>query len=793
MVFGLGWHMFTRKMVRSNCLWSALGAALVASACSPSPSNAVGPGLRKASAQAPCSKSKNGQKLTGSELNLSEGSRAIAKQAEPSTGGYISIRFYGISTQEKLFKNPIQTAIDKDVEFGNPLGVVDVLNIPYCTTAAPRITEARLKSCVSRKAWEVFASNTELKERVTRSEWSPKLQYKRCTAMVTLDEDDAQPRNGIQRVRFWTAEHCYQPSYATEVIFHLSSSENAVNAASNSRYVTLPVPQVDGIEYVKKVVSKDGSGNQSDALLRQKLFILRSLDGRSAETYNLALNQGCLKNGSAVFPSQSARKIRYVDCFTTADIATFKASIAINRLGEVETEKLLPSERKLNADTLRDLRREALNRLVELDRKRPAVVESLLRQLGINAKIDFSRSVPFVRRVFSMSQMVTAQLDGIQTSRRIEAMNYEQKEQEKSGQEIFLSHTQLGGVQNQFKQVDFKFDDSDMDSEQIPQKLISQFLCHQRIFDAGIAGNLLSGFLCPFKMAPPDTAQLEEFTLGVSPNLENYVAQRAQVFFLVKLGNRALPDNHPFKILPTDSDSLANIKMGAAWTRTIFEAATLRVNPWSEVPEGSFWRETTNTFKLIFKVACPVSGVLLNSWFPAYSNLKIGKSTTFSGVPFSSSNEAVFIFPFGKNGLGSANFESPKCRTLKKLLQPPVLLSKTDNTINAEVAIPVSPALGVDSDDTFINSGSDSAAYEYMARRLIYRFEGIEEKREVVPTDSGTTWSLLGLPALTLSSHNGELTNGAVFPDMPDINTADPDAAAPVDAQGRPIVGCDGR
>jgi len=49
------------------------------------------------------------------------------------------------------------------------------------------------------------------------------------------------------------------------------------------------------------------------------------------------------------------------------------------------------------------------------------------------------------------------------------------------------------------------------------------------------------------------------------------------------------------------------------------------------------------------------------------------------------------------------------------------------------------------------------------------------------------------LPALTLSSHNGELTNGAVFPDMPDINTADPDAAAPVDAQGRPILGCDGR
>jgi hypothetical protein len=392
-----------------------------------------------------------------------------------------------------------------------------------------------------------------------------------------------------------------------------------------------------------------------------------------------------------------------------------------------------------------------------------------------------------------MSQMVTAQLDGIQASRRIEAMNYEQKEQEKAGQEIFSSHTQLGGVQNHFKQVDFKFDDSDLDSAQIPQKLVSQFLCHQRIFDAGIASSLLSGFLCPFKMAPPDTAQLEEFVLGRSPNLENYIAQRAQVFFLIKLGNGALPDNHPFKILRTDSDALANIKMGAAWTRTIFEAATLRVNPWSEVPAGSFWRETTEVFKSVFKATCPASGVLLNSFFPTYSNLKSGKSMFFSGIPFSASDEAVFIFPFGKNGLGSANFESPECKTLKRMLQPPALLSKTDKTINAEVSIPVSPALGVDADDTVISNAPDRAAYEYMARRLIYRFEGIDEKREVVPTDSGTTWSLLGLPALTLSSHNGELVNGAVFPDMPDINTADPDAAAPVDAQGRPIVGCDGR
>jgi hypothetical protein len=80
-----------------------------------------------------------------------------------------------------------------------------------------------------------------------------------------------------------------------------------------------------------------------------------------------------------------------------------------------------------------------------------------------------------------------------------------------------------------------------------------------------------------------------------------------------------------------------------------------------------------------------------------------------------------------------------------------------------------------------------------MGRRVVYRFEAAsrEEADVVSPSDSGALWTFLGIPAFAITSHNGELTNGVVFDDIPDINTIDPDrGAVAAGPQGGPNETC---
>jgi hypothetical protein len=759
-----------------------VAAAVVLVSCSPGSSNSTSPGLRRSSAQAPCKSKTTPQKLAGSELELTSGDLKLRKKesaGEFSSGGYISMRFFGVPSGLELFKSPIQISSSKPVEFGNPSGVIDVLNIPYCTAASPNISEMRLKDCVSRDVWEKLSANQSAKKSILESPWNPSPHYKLCTARVTFDTGEDTPQNQIQRLRIWSAEHCYQAAYVTDVVLHVSLPDNPILSKIGESYISVPLHNVDGIDYVRKVVATKGLGNQSDPFLRQKLFVLRSLDGRSADTYKKALIEGCLNQ--RIPTGRSEQKFKYLDCFTTADISTFKASINLARLGEQNSVHLRPKERNLGAENLRQVRGTAISTLVATSRKSPSPVQ----------KLDFSSSIPFLKRVISFEEMITSQMDGIQAARRVEAMKYEQDEQRKiAGREVFTSHQQLGAVQNFFKRADIKIGDADLDSPSVETavNLLAQFRCHELLFDLDSRP-----LFCGYKMAPPDTAQLEEFSVGKTISVSAYIAKRMQVFFLTRLGNRALPDNHPLKILPTDSDALANLKMGASWTRVMFEAAVLRKNPWPEIPSDNFFRTTTLQLQKAMKSVCPASGLLAQA-FPVFANIKAASGQLFVRTPLHDKG-TILIYPVIEGDTTAEQFDMSYCQKVESALgESKDLIDR--NLGGIKELFPRFSGVALGTDDSVFTSPAFSAedvAYEYMARRVVYRIESASEAREVEPADSGMGWTFMGYPSFALSSHNGNLTNGAVFPDMPDINTADPDAAAPVDAQGRPIVGCDGR
>jgi len=683
--------------------------------------------------------------------------------------------------------------------------VIDVLNIPYCTAAKPRVTEEQLKSCVSRSVWEIFQNekNTAAKIKVLNSPWSPKSYYKNCTAQVTVDEGDREAKNGMQRVRLWTAEHCYQASYATDVVAHMSTAMGSAGKATDASYISLPLNQVDGMEYAKRVVSHNGSGDRNDTLLRHKIFILRSLDGRSADTYARSLTQGCLKNIETLPTGIPSTRFKNVDCFTTADLATFKASISLLALSDRGAGKIRPEEKAFSADKLQSNRRSAIARIIKLDKQRSNLLESTAQAFNVNLKFSFTDSIWFVRRIVSFEQMITAQMDGVQASRRYEAMEYELSEQRKSGQEVLSSPQQLQSLQNYFKEVNVGILTKDFDLLTGADAATDLMQCHTLLFQPPSAAILGTRFIvksitggdyeCSYKLAPPDTARFEEYLVGVNKNFEEFVAQRAQVFLLSRLGNKTLPDSHRLKIFSTDSDSLASLKMGASITRTMFDSATLRKNPWADAPEGNVYRKFAETAQTLMKQGCRYSGFLSRA-FPVYANISTPGGLMFLKHPLlpvgvGAITNPIVIYPIVAGRFGSAEFDSSICGQEARVgFQP-----SEGKVFAGGVFKPKSSAIGLETDESVLNLAPERAAYEYMARRVVYRFESSEETRKVFPSDSGMGWTFLGFPSFALSSHNGELTNGAVFPDMPDINTADPDAAAPVDAQGRPILGCDGR
>jgi hypothetical protein len=753
--------------------------ALIAASCSRPGGNS--PSIRKSSAAAPCPKKQTVSRLSESELSLAA-PKSLSSTEKPGSfngGGYISIQFFGVETNLEIFKSPSENLFGKKVEFGNPKGVVDVLNIPYCTLPSAGIDSSRLKKCVSRSAWSLLSSQQTWLKQVTSAPWNPRVLYKECTALVTIDPDDKVNSSSQQRLRLWTAEHCFQPSYAKEVIFKVSYpiDDKAKTAASD--YVSMNLNKIDSLEYVKKIVAKGGgAGKENDPLLKEKLFILRSLDGRSAETYKRSLTDGCLNKSTKVTGSGSSAKLKYVDCFTTADMATFKATVEKNRFAEIERDKLMPSERFKGAEVLRTRRNVALARIVKLD----AEASGMLSALKIPSPVALESMVPILGRTVSFGEMLTSQMDGIQHARRYEAMEFE-----RSPEGVAPGIEVGGGILGEdFRRMKFNF--SSINFTQEAGLLVNQILPSVTSVACTVgslipSADAISGAVCPtYQMSPPDTAQLEEMEMGKSINLQAYFSKRLQVL-LLGLGNSKLPEGHPLKILPSDNDSLANMKMGAVWTRVMFEAATLRKNPFSE---SVFYGGLSSFFQQTLQATCP-SAEFAGQLFPVFANLVTKNGLAFGKASLLGGGANLKILPVVRPGDSIPEFVAASCGSGTSIVR-----DLGAGQMIGSYFVPNEAVVGLDVDNSALSLPADRAAYEYMAGRVAYRYEGAsgESPSLVAPSDSGMGWTFLGYPSFALSSHNGNLTNGVVFTEMPDINTPDPDAGVAVDSQGRPIINC---
>lgn len=777
--------------VFSGCLLTCVAS------CSPSSSSGRGryptggdaPGIRNSSSVAPCPKTSEKSGLTSSPLNLNLPEIA-AKSADAGSfesGGYISVRFFGVPTGLEKFKSPMEDAEGR-ISYGNPKGVIDVLNTPYCSQSATLVDQTRIKRCVSRSTWKQIQNDDVAIKKILLN-WNPEQFYKTCTALVSVDKADLRfntKSSSSHRLRIWTAEHCFQPSYSTEVYLNLS----APSQKKDYSYVSMKLNSVDGLEYVKSIVSKKGRGDDFDPLLRQKLFILRSLDGRSAETYQSAIHEGCLKRGETIRFSDNSTKAKNVDCFTAADLSTFKATVNIDTFSQRAPIGLMSSERTLDTETLRARRESVLNKINKKAADADTLLESLLKNTMDSQSFDSNARKQFtgffsglpseVQSVFSFGEMIRSQMDGIQQARRYEAMQYELSA---GGVGQGLSKEDLDDVlYDKFKVLKLNFGGADLFSE------ISGALNQLLPGIGDIACSISQSKSCPtFIMSPPGTAELEEFLLGQSNSLNNYLSKRLQVL-LLGLSNERLPANHPFRITSADSDATANIKMGAIWTRVIFESATMRKEPFRE---SAFYNGISKLFQRTIFEMCP-SADFAGRMFPVVGNLNIGNTKHFGSASILGGSRSLKILPVVGSGVSVPEFNEIACGPGKN---SEVVTHLGDPVQVNGSAMPVEPIVGLDADDSVLNSSPETAAYEYMTRRVVYKFAGASggDLRVAGPMDSGMAWTFLGFGLLVLSSHNGQLTNGAVFVEMPDVNTPDPDAGAPVDSQGRPIVTCMGQ
>jgi hypothetical protein len=617
-----------------------------------------------------------------------------------------------------------------------------------------------------------MVKNTAVLDQILSRPWKPKAFTKECTAMVNQDISDRRSNGSLSRLRVWTAEHCFQPSFSIHAVLKAFVPEQD---GTSGHYVSLPLHDVDSLRYVQRVVSAGGGrGDANDSRIREKLFVLRSLDGRTAESYQRALVSGCLKPDWSNLAKDNPLPAKYVDCFTTADMATFKASVDENKLTDPDAEKMMPAERKLTAVALSDARKKALIHLLRVDSEG----EDKRKKLGFENSGVLGTVSSFLGRTVSFSEMLTSLFDGLQHARRHEAMEYERSS---SGTAPGIELAQLNDLSEIFSSLRLDYSRSDLDeltrfADQVTGGLVS----------LGCRLGLTPGELCTgFMMTPPDTARLEELSLGSKFELRDYMSRRLQVYLLKTL-NSSFPANHPWRINAGDSDALANSKMGAIWSRVSFEAATLRKEPFKEV---SSFNTLTKALQSVLLKACPDSSVV-NALFPVFANVTFASKTVFGRASLLGATSQLKILPLIRSGGSTPDFQHGSCSTGTSLI--------SDLGAGREVFsafMPNEPVIGIDSDDSALALPPETSAMEYMSRRAVYKFEGGNGKDLKIahPSDSGMGWTALGMPAFILSSHNFALTNGVVFTEMPDINTSDPDAGANVDAQGKPVINCTGQ
>jgi len=778
---------YASSLKRCGILTAA--AAMIAS-CSPSSNRISSPRLRGAAAAKPFPNAANN--TTTKPVN--DGSAlALATVAPPpptirKAGGFILTEGYGIEAGLDSQKSRITFSSGKDEQLGNPKGLIEVLNIPYCTEPQPSIELSTLKRCVSRASWDALEKDSIARNKILSTPWAPRKIFKQCTASVTIDGHDfggaleSGSTTGIQRVRVWTAEHCYQASYVKNVHMFFSAAEVLDGQTAANKYVSVPLHTVDGLEFSKAIVGKNGDGSATDPNRDRKLFILRSMDGRSSDSYDKSVIGGCLRRDSveASNPNSPFKQSKFVDCFTTADLATFKASIDLSRLSDN------PFKESVSKRPLAELRRALLQDVVAKEKNRYVALQSAGSPLVQGVLSALRTSADF----FGFAELFVSQMDGLGHSRRVEAMRYEQKSFP------FNTLDDLGIFAEYFRA--YQYDVSNVNTFELAFKLARGL--GTRTVDLGCSIlSVIPGLpICPpFVMSPQQTVDLESRYYQPVKDLKTYLKLMLAKFYS-SAANPQMSDDHPLKIQPADDEVAVSAKLGAIWTRLSFESALMRKEPFEEV---SAYNTIGKAFQQILNITCP-STEFANQLFPVFLNRENASGRKVFGQFGILGPGMLKIMPIVGEDVGSiSGFNTAACGGRLSIVK-----SLGSFVSRGGVSLPLESTVAIDVDDKLLclpssanitNECSEEdrrqAALNYMSRRVIYKFEGAQENTANVvgPTDSGTLWTFLGFPAFALTSHNGELINGVVFDQIPDINTIDPDQAAPAtDAQGNPVGTC---
>ncbi|MEY3901360.1 MAG: hypothetical protein RL189_666 [Pseudomonadota bacterium] len=770
-------------------------------------------GSRKAanSQNKPCQNSGQ-QKLAGDALNLTvdnesafeEGKGAATPLQNVRAGGHIFVTFNGYETRMPEFIiGPLKDGITKrgvDNVAGNPNGVVEVLQIPYCVAsgAFESSPDTWIDRCLNARDQKTLenAQDPTVKPRLIEAlkrERAPKRLTKVCTANFSMDYDDVMNGTPKPRVRVMTAEHCYQPSYhdgVTLQVFLPQEKSKALFSAKRGLYIPIKIDS-DGGVWRKKVLAVGGGGGAAgDAKLREKILLLRSMDGRTSDLYRSTFEKYCLaKPGAAFLPKFSDGKPASIfDCYAMTDISTFKGTVdlAHDIPFRIRGETNDKSERRSAA------RKAAFDFIAEESKK------------GNNTDVDnfFAANFPDpIRKQITVNKFSNSLYDGLLHARRMRAFA-----EELGGSKPDLSSFSEYFVSPKTDVTKFDFSTPEATTKTLTElaqvltgadKIINSLnsaFC--RVTGSGVPSIPIFGGSasqdCMADFAPPDTARLEDIALNRQSSKDplEFLGKRLNVLIAAIINNGGIDASYPLYISPTDSAFRANLKVLAMSYTLFLDIAMYHKNPGrntSLIVQGA-----ARGLQNFLKATCAAETVGPRL-FPIFGNVRL-KDDLFKrwstvlpiklNDPSKSSSSKLIIVPIDVRDL--SDYQPSGCRETG--IAPNLGVAKDRKDVNGNmVYLPSDTVYGVYVNDGALGSVNkqpsgpgektvDEKLVDYLSSRVVMKFEGSDGESFQVAghSDSGALLSLMGLPAFVLSAALGVPINGVILAEPPELNDPNP-------------------
>lgn len=675
------------------------------------------------SVDANCPK-KAGSKLADDGLSLisdqplSSGEKPFTITEMIKDGGFVDLGFMGIATKMKTF------TVD-----GNQDGIVDVLNIPYCVkqTNIEPFAEEWIQRCLSRRTQDDLRKDSTVRSEFLEKWAQPEQKWKRCTAQFSMDPDDLSLRNGQYRVRVWTAEHCFQPAYSNRVTLQVFlPMERAAKSLKLNRgvYVPLEMTSPDAFVWRDKVLAVGGGqGSANDSRLSEKVLILRSSDGRSSRMYVDTYEKYCRNFSEKDFPALDGKSASKYECFAMTDIGTFKGSVSLNQPNP-PSKWLLGQE---GASAIAAARKEALE----------YILSEGVRNKTYDRDSGLIGAFPEpLRKHVSMNKFMLSIFDGLQHARRMQSYEHE------------LSKASLRDGLSSFQSV-FSMPAAEFHKNEL----------------AGLLNGLLTSLLPQIgkrELQPLDTRAMEELALNLpSPGFDEFLSQRLNVFIMKLVNSQFVGDNHPLRVVESDSQFTANLKFLSFQIKLWLDIMLMQKNPGAGVP---FLKTVAESMQKILQTACAAQswGGLL---FPVIGNIKAENAPlVFDMILPVKLGSNINIVPIGGN---TEDYQSSQCKGINLMPQFGQL-----QLLNGIVR-PKETTFGVRVNDALVSPGPQANLIEYVSSRVVFRFVGAEPNqkfRVAGPGDSGTMLSFMGLPSFVLSTRDGAPVNGVVLAEPPELN-----------------------